>query len=245
MNKLLMSFLLYVSALSMMSCDSGSIEEVEPDSEQGRIVKIEGQIEGLKTWPRSYDISVAGFRSKDDSEASPYATIAKVITTDEHGNMSIVLSGMGSDVHLIEICVLNQLRRRVMKFVSEDISKGSINDTIRLNVGKVDVSMMNAIQVGMFNGLCATCHNTKRPAANLDLTAGHSYASLVNHTSTKVPTSKRIAAGDVKNSILHKVLNTDISNTWGTNHPNMLNSQRTEKYLLRLIDDWIKCGAPK
>ena len=71
----------------LASCDSGNIEETDPDSEQGRVVKIEGNIAGLKSWPLDYDVAVAGFSSKSNSSAAPYAEISKVVTTDANGNM--------------------------------------------------------------------------------------------------------------------------------------------------------------
>ncbi|WP_281698825.1 hypothetical protein [Hallella colorans] len=242
MNNIIHKFLPLLVMAILASCDSGNIEETDPDSEQGRVVKIEGNIAGLKSWPLDYDVAVAGFSNKSNSSAAPYAEISKVVTTDANGNMSLVLSGISSDIDVIQICVLNRLRQRVMKFVSKDISNATGRDTIRLNVDKVDASMFNAIQVGIFNGVCSSCHNASRPAGGLDLTDGHSYASLVNHESVKVPRMKRVIPGDKQNSLLYQVLNSDISRSWKQDHTDMGNKERTEKYILQLINDWIATG---
>lgn len=242
MNHLIYRFLPVLALAFLASCDSGSIEEIAPDSEQGRVIKIEGNIAGLKSWPLDYDVAVAGFSSKANSTAAPYAEISKVVTTDAKGNMSLVLSGLSSDIDVIQICVLNRLRQRVMKFVSKDISNATGHDTIRLHVDKVDASMFNAIQVGIFNGVCSSCHNASKPAGGLDLTDGHSYASLMNHESVKVPQMKRVTPGDKDNSLLYQVLNSDISRSWKQDHTDMGNKERTEKYILQLINDWIASG---
>ena len=47
-----------------------------------------------------------------------------------------------------------------------------------------------------------------------------------------------VAPGDAEASVLHQVLNTDLTATWRQNHSDMLNKERTAP-LLSLIDDWI------
>ena len=48
-----------------------------------------------------------------------------------------------------------------------------------------------------------------------------------------------VTPGDVEQSFLHYVLNSDVSADWGMDHSDMV----TSSDLLNLVDDWIANGA--
>lgn len=251
MNKSL--FLLPLMALLLLvgSCDDGDIHEKVASVTTGKVVKLEGRVIGLRSYTRHYDVSIAGFTEEAESQALPYATISKVLTADSAGNVSIVLSGITGAVKDVELCVLNSLRQRVVTFVSEDISNLSAGDTIRMNIGTVDVSMLSALQTGLFNTSCVGCHGANGfSGAGLNLTAtdslGYSsprYSMLVNHPSTKLPDQNRVTPGDADHSVLFQVINdSTFSQSWRENHADILNKDRAYP-IISMMREWIDEGA--
>ncbi len=63
---------------------------------------------------------------------------------------------------------------------------------------------LTQLQADIFTPICSTCHTGTGASlpGSQNLTAGHSYASLVNVTSLEVPSMKRIVPGDPDNSYL-------------------------------------------
>lgn len=243
MNKIIFSILSLSVFLLLSSCDDGPIEKANNATTGGKVVKVEGTITGLDTWSDRYDVAVAGFTEDAANESMPYATISKVVTVDANGHASIVLSNIGSSVKNVEICALNRLRQRIVTFTSTDISNASSNDTIRFDIGTVDASMLAGIQTGIFSATCAACHGANgTSAANLNLTEGNAYASLVNHKSTMRPEMLRVKPGDADSSLIWQVIYGDASESWPMNHGDMLNKDRAAG-LLQMLEDWIDNGA--
>lgn len=243
MNKSILSLLSLSLLFLLASCDDGPIHNETSATTGGKVVKVEGTVTGLTTWSERYDVSVAGFTSDAANETMPYANISKVMTVDENGHASIVLSNIGSSVTDIEICALNRLRQRIVTFTSMDISNEPAGDTIRFDIGTIDASMLAGIQTGIFNASCTACHGANgRAAANLNLTAGNSYASLVNHASTQLPDLMRVKPGSADSSVVWQVIYGDASASWPMNHADMLNKDRASGLLL-MLQDWINNGA--
>lgn len=243
MNKLAFYILTLAVLFGVASCDDGSIEKVTNATTGGKVVKVEGTVTGLSTWPDRYNVAVAGFTEEANNETMPYATISKVMTVDENGHASIVLSGIGSSVTEIDICALNRLRQRIVTFSSMNIANESEGDTIRYNVGTIDASMLAGIQTGIFGASCTACHGANgTSAAGLNLTEGNSYANLVNQHSTQLPEQYRVVPNDTANSVLWQVIYGDASAGWPMNHADMLNKERASG-LLQMLADWIVNGA--
>lgn len=239
MKKIL--YLLFLALATLASCDDGPIEETSKGYTDGTTAKVEGVLNGIDSWPSKYNIAIAGFESNDK-----YAVISKIITNssiDERGHFSVSLSGIPENVETLELCVINRLRQRVITLYSENISQaaGSIN----IDAGEFDAEMYNMIQTHLFDVSCTACHGGSTfSAAGLNLTTGKSYDGLVDKPSKKAEGLYLVAPGDVTNSVLHLVLNTDISADWRQNHADMLNKERTAE-LLTMIDDWIDYEAIK
>jgi len=227
---------IFAAAVLLASCDDGPIDESHDDyGEAGIAIKMEGRLSGTQDWHESYDIAVAGFGNEDN-----YAVISKVLPAAD-GTFSVVVSGVPANVESVELCVLNRLRQRVMAFRTAET--GGVRDTLRFDVGDVNVSMTEAIQQSVYDRSCVACHGADgHNAAGLDLTSGHSRAALVNVPSQKVPGSLLVKPGDPEASVLHRLLRSDLSASWRQNHADMLNKERAGA-LLTLIDKWIENGA--
>jgi hypothetical protein len=203
-------------------------------------VKLTGTLLGLDQWPAAYRVSIAGFTDDGDE----YATIEKSIGADNAGDgrVSIVLSGIKDDVRLVRLCVLDRLRRHVMTFQEMELQQ--TRDTMYLEVGTRDVSMMGAIQEGYLSTTCANCHGaSNRAAAGLYLTAGRSYDALVGKPSTKVSGINLVEPGDAERSLLHVILHQEVVDGISMTHRDLV-SEKNEQSILPLIDSWINNGAP-
>ena len=145
------------------------------------------------------------------NDESEYAVVTKTIPAVEDDEIQVTMTGVSDKVTTIELCVINKLRKRVISFQSMD-DLTAVDDTILMDVGTVNVGMYHGIQEKVFNTTCAHCHGgSSSAAANLYLTE----------------------------SVLHTLLNTTISSTWGYDHSKEIVSSP----ILTLIDDWINNGA--
>lgn len=228
-----------LSAILFGSCDDGRIYPETDSLPEGRTVQLEGVLEGLENWPGDYRVSIAGFEGVDDE----YASVSKVIASSDvvNGKVSVELSGIKENVTLVRLCILDRLRKHIVTFKEVDISKADA--LVKMEVGTVDISMLNAIQISYFNTTCANCHGaSNRAAAGLYLTEGKSYHSLVNVDSRKVEGKKLVAPGASSNSVLHMVLNQQSVEGIAMDHYDLV-SEKNKMTILPLIDSWINNGA--
>lgn len=224
-------------AAFFVSCDDGDIYSDTVISSEGRVAKLTGTLTGISNWSGNYSVVLAGFESEG---AGVYSDIQVSLSKSIEGkDTCVVMEGIPSNVTSIELSVVNTLRQRIMTLASVDVDDS--DDTIRLDVGDIDVGMFSAIQKGVFTSQCAQCHGgSNYVAAGLYLTEGKSYSSLVNQTSACVTDGTRVIPGDSTNSVLHKVIDPGhavIVDQY--NHKNIITSSR----VLRLIDTWIENGA--
>lgn len=218
----------------LTSCDSGPVDEsIAYVPQEGRTVRVTGTFSGMDTWPGGYTVAVAGF-----SQASDYAVVAKNIAVGD-GEVQTVMSGVSEEVTEIEVCVIDRLRVRIATFARVDNLDELADDTIRLDVGALDVGMFHTVQQTVFNEDCIACHGMSNEAARgLYLTEGRSYGCLVGKPSSADPGKLLVSPGHSDDSFLHLVLHEDGHLSHG--HADIL-SAKPEK--LNLIDDWIDNGA--
>ncbi len=236
MKKYIFATLSVLMTIGFTSCDDGRIPEKAVSFKEGRIVKLTGELTGLKNWPDEYSVAIAGFDGTDD-----YAVISKAISKNTEGATSIVLSGISDKVTNVQLCILDRLRRHVMTF--KEIELEQTRDTIYMEAGTIDVSMFNAIQQSYFNTTCANCHGaSNRAAAGLYLTEGMSYEALIGKPSTKVGGTNLVEPGDAANSLLHIVLHEETVEGISMTHRDLV-SEKNEQSILPLIDSWINNGA--
>ncbi len=88
----------------------------------------------------------------------------------------------------------------------------------------------------LWNSACAGCHGNSSPAAGLDLSAGNSFAALVNVVSTQVAPILLIKANDVAGSYSFEKINYATPTQGGR----MGNMSLADQALVR---DWINQGA--
>lgn len=230
-------FSLICVILCLTSCDDGLIYEKESTTEHtGYTVKMTGRITGVNTWVSNYNLVLAAF-----SESSEYAIVQQRIPQTAADGMTLTIYDVDASAKTVELCVTDILRRRVLTIKSMDITtEADPSDTVRIDVGDINASMFSAIQMGVFNSTCAQCHGgSSTPAANLYLTEGNAYNSLVNVASTRVTDGIRVIPNDSKNSVLHKVIYPDNAAGLSFSHEGMV----AEQDVLSLIDAWIDSGA--
>ena len=222
--KIIRIFAPLLVAMLVAACDDGPIPDRTYYDDEGAAVKLTGQLTGADKWP-------------DD-----YAAVTKnVADISDGGNVELVMTGLPADVSSVELCVLNRLRQRVATFFS--VNPDGVRDTIRLDVGAVDVSPVAAFQMALLNQSCTACHGaTGGAAAGLFLTEGRFYGATVGQPSKKIEGGVLIQPGNAEQSVLSQVINTDVSAGWRQNHADMLNKERMHT-LLKALDDWIDAGA--
>ena len=225
--------------LLLTSCDDGRIYPETVTLSEGKTVLLEGVLNGLENWPGAYRVVIAGFEQADDE----YAAVSKVITSSDivDGKVSIALSGIKDDVSLVRLCVLDRLRKHIVTFKEVDVSKAT--ETVKMDVGTIDISMFSAIQQCYFSTTCANCHGaSNRVAAGLYLTEGNSYKALVDVNSKKVEGRKLVEPNNAAGSVLHMILNQQSVEGIGMDHRDLV-SEKNEMTILPLIDSWINNGA--
>ncbi len=226
-----------MAAVLLSSCDDGYIQDKEVNLKEGRTVKLTGTLTGLGNWSKDFNVAVAGFNAK-----SEYAIISKVIDKKKEGRMEIILSGINDEVANVQLCVLDKLRKHVMTF--HEIPLGQSKDTVFMDVGDYDVSMLNAIQQSYFNTTCITCHNaSSQAAAGLTLVEGKSYDAMVGVASRRIPETFIVKPGNAGNSLLYKILHQEVMGI-SMNHKDLV-SEKNEQSILPLIESWIDYGAQK
>ena len=234
MKRLTLILSCVLSVVLLTSCDDGDIYDKEVVyNVSGRTAKLTGHLAGLSHWPTSHYIALAGFVKDND-----YAVISKIVPSTSE-DVDLVLSNIPDSVESVELCVLSRLRKRIYTLASKSGDAIATNDTIILE-SDGDVSMFNIIQQHTFNTTCVNCHGGSNFAgAGLYLTEGKSYSAMVGQPSTKLPDFQIVESGDAANSVLHKVLRTDITKSWRYDHT----SEIVSYDVLNLIDSWISNGA--
>ena len=234
MKNAIFASLFAVMVLMSASCDDGRIYPESVSAPDGKVVKLQGMLQGVDSWPDGYHLALAGFTSTD----AEYAEISRLITVNDvqqDGKVSMTLEGIKDNVIDIRLCVLDRLRRHVVTFGKVEVTTAT--DTIRLDVGQMNVTMFDAVQQTVFNTTCANCHGAStQAAAGLFLTEGRSYKALVGQPSRKVEGAKIVEPGNASGSVLYQALTTNLSAGWRYNHQ----SEVTSEDLLQLVHQWIE-----
>lgn len=231
----------------VLACDSGDIpEKLPPSTAQGMSVRLTGTLQGVDRWSDHYDIVLAAF-----TPGSDYTSIQKSLAVDhvEGKPDTLLLSGIPPEVGSIELCVVDRLRERIATLHRIDVTdamRSRPRDTLRMEVGSIDVSMFSVVERLVFaeRGECTRCHgDPSRAAGHLSLLAGNAHSALVGHASALDPSQTRVLPGNSAESWLVRVLTPgNESLTRYADHPNILNNEVDLKYL-KLLKDWIDDGA--
>lgn len=235
MKKYIFAALMMLCLTGLTACDDGRIYKEQKFDSIGRAAKLTGTLTGMQNWPSSYSLAVAGFVEGDE-----YAVFSRTLTKTD-GDVSVVVTNIDDKVTSIQFCLLDRLRRHVITFYEAETE--GVRDTVRLDVGKLDVSMYNVIQQNYFNTTCANCHGaSNRVAADLYLTEGKSYGALVNADSRRVEGMKLVEPGNAEASVLHMVLHQESVEGISMNHFDLV-SESSGTNILPIIDTWINNGA--
>ncbi len=242
-------FLIASACVLFAACDSGDIaERVYTVDEKGYTVKMTARMSGLSDWEGGdYTLAVAGFTAD-----SKFALLQRALpsSAEDGAPVSLVLSNLSGEVQTVELALTNSLRKRIITLASinmTDYAGRSTYDTIRLDLGTLDVGRFGVLQTGLFNRACIQCHGASgRSAAGLNLTEGNAEANLVDVPSTRREGYLRVESGNAEGSLLHLILNEGGENLLSHNHTEILSSQfKTNlEEVSSLIDDWIDRLTP-
>ena len=236
-NTFIGTTMLLATAMLCTSCDDGRIypEEGQPTARDGRVARVIGTINGQDTWATGSEVVVAVFNGESD-----YALMTKNIPNEPQAT-SITMNAIPSEATTIELCVTDRLRQRVATLKRMEIpGNADARDTITIDAGVMDAGMLAVIQDNVFTPRCATCHGLSTAAAGgINLTRGNTYAAIVGIPSHRVPDKSIVEPGQSAESVLHMMLNTDISTSWGYDHGNADISEQWKE----IISKWIDNGA--
>lgn len=114
----------------------------------------------------------------------------------------------------------------------EDLNSGNSSPSVQL-------SKFSDIQKSVFTPTCALsgCHGNTNTKANLNLTEGNAYNSLVNRQSILYPEFKRVLPNSSTSSVLIKVLSGTVSTV-------MPPAGKLNQSIVDSIAAWINRGAP-
>lgn len=235
--------------VALASCDSGDIaEKVYTVDEKGYTVELTARVSGIGEWDGTdYTLAVAGFTAD-----SKFAQVQRALpaTIGNGTPLSITLSNLSDDVQTVELALTNSLRKRIITLATinmNDYRNYGTRDTIRLDLGQVDVGQTGVLQMGLFNRACIQCHGANgRSAAGLTLTEGNAYAALVDVPSTRRTGYMRVESGNAEASLLHLILREGGEDLLSHNHTEILSSQfKTNlEEVSALIDQWIEQLKP-
>lgn len=233
--------LFYILVLALLSaCDDGSVEEKTVSIGDGRSARLTAIVSGADTWPKGYDLALAGFSEGDD-----YASVVRLLRPADDGSVDVTLTNIPANVTSLELCAVNTLHQRVASFAHLDGAALETADLIVFRAGEVDASMYAALQSDFLDRRCISCHGGSSYAARgLYLTAGKSYEALVGVPSQRVEGQFLVHPGSPSTSVLYRVVTSDLTVDWGQSHVDMLNPEKDNR-LITMLADWIRGGAKK
>lgn len=232
---------LLILPLIFAACDSGDIAETAYySSSTGQTVKLTATLTGTDAWEEGdYAIALAGFR-----DGSNYAVMQHTLPVSAADAVPVVLelNNLTGQVSTVEFAVTDRLRQRILTLQRITLSDyPDTQDTIRMDLGNIDVSPFGCLQHGILDKACIQCHGGNgRSAGGLNLTEGQAYANLVNHPST-LADMLRVKGGDADSSLVWRILNEGGENMLHYNHTEVLSSQFKENLeeVKKFILDWI------
>ena len=242
-TKLSLFSTLCVICMATVSCDDGHVDDpVFQHNTEGYNVQITGTFRSQNTWTGNYSVVAAAF-----DEESDYSLIQKVLPSSATDDVQeiVKLSNIPAQSTTIEIAIVNSLRKRIATIYRYEIPDTyDSKDTIRIDVGELNVGMFATINNCVLQGTstnCSMCHRGKNAAANLDLTPENAYASIVNVPAEKRNTMMRVLPYDASNSFFYKVITEGDENV-SYSH---LGFFAEEKYaaFIDIVKAWIDSGA--
>ena len=234
--------LILTTVLGLTSCDDGHINDpVHNDGGATYTARLSGTFHSVGTWSGSYSVAMACFG--DESAYSLLQTVIPASSDDE--SQVLTLTNIPSEAKTIEIAVVNVLRERIATIYSYTVPADQrVGDTIKLDVGTLDVGMFGAINQFIFQGQatsCARCHSGAAPAAGLDLSPTQAYRCLVGADATKAPSMARVLPGNAQESFLYKVI-TEGDDNVSYSHPALFADPSYAPFV-EIIRNWIEAGA--
>lgn len=175
------ALLFTLAALMLAACDSGDILDKEiAVHHSGRVVRLTATVFGMGEWGDNYNVALAAF-----ADGNKYAVTQRAIpeSTPDGKSISVTLDNLPADVSNVELALTNKLRKRILTLASirlDDLAPAT--DTIRMELGTLQLDRTGCIRRGVFDVACIQCHGANgHAAAGLDLTRDTPQADKLEH----------------------------------------------------------------
>ena len=221
-------------ATGLVSCDSGDVYPPPPEVSK-RQVNASFSFEGLGAFPESeyYQVVFAAF-----AEGSVYPLTYKAVTKPSSGNVEVSLANIPDEAGTVSLALLDKGKKLVFDFYSYPVADMG-DETITLTQQEITLYSYARVQKQIFDIKCTACHGAGESSARgLDLTAGHSYAALVNRNSTKAPSELLVMPYSASRSFLIEALT--VLNILTPDHTEIVKTDDTG-----LLREWIANGCPE
>ncbi len=189
--------LLGLTTLSSCWMDTGDIPEKTSNGNNGASFRVRVAFKNTNAWPTNNQIAICAFA--EDSE-NPFTW--KVIQKNKMADtLDLALTGITQEPEYVSLSLINKARRRIYNFYTAKLAE---SDSTML--WTVDLLEMGRVQAQFFSN-CQNCHGaSSHAAANLYLTEGKTYNSLVNQYSTKETSRILVVPGVPSSSFIVDVV---------------------------------------
>ncbi len=227
-----MCFLLF--PFCMTACDDGKIyPDAPPTASRG--VNASFRFTGTAGFPESeyYQLVLASWRT---GETHPISFKKITEKPAEGSTVEVSLTNLSDETNYVSLALIDKGKKLIYTFYEYSVA-GLGNEIVTLPAEDIYLLSFSRLQAQLFSTKCLACHGGSAfKAAGLDLTPGHSHASLTNVSSTTHPGVLRAKPGDVRNSLIATVMHE--RNIVRTDHTEMVNADD-----IALLEGWIAGGC--
>lgn len=224
MNRIKWSVVL--SFFILFSCTHEYVEEVKNSWR----IDVAISFADPQFWPEGQQMRVGVF----DTYSSNNVLKSVLINRPSDSTISVSMSDVAEGAYRLKLYLTEA---GIYKADVADLGLLEVIDNSQNSYDDIRLLTYERVQKQVFNG-CQLCHGGSSGdiAANLNLTADHSYSNLVGVDAHKFPSMKRVLPGSSDYSYLINVLNKNID----FDHPASSSATAPDR---QLIIDWIKEGA--
>ena len=181
-------------------------------------------------WPDGQQMRVGVF----DEDNARQAVGSVQVSRPENNSTTVSVGHVPEGQYRLQLYLTEN---GVYKVMVADLGEVSLTENASIESSPLTLLTYSRVQRQVFNN-CQLCHggSSGELAANLNLTEGNSYGSLVGVTAVKNPAMIRVRAGSANFSYLLKVLQKEID----FDHPASSSATASDR---QLVIDWINEGA--
>jgi hypothetical protein len=231
--------------IMLLSGCSSSDDGGNPVAEQTASLKLTFNVASQNNWPETRSFLVRGYKSGNFSTPD-YEQVADIPSLAS-ASISITASGVSYGTYgKVEVLLINTSTKTAMKLLTQYEDVTVEQSSVDVPAKDIDFTVApstytySLIQSEIFNIKCVSCHSTSNPLGGLDISAGKSYANMVNVDAVYGPQYKLAAPGDSLKSYLYMTLKS--INEAPIMPPDPFRELTQEE--ISAIAQWIQRGAP-